>query len=401
VILFPRDDTELLERDAPPAQLRAALVPAVPMIVDAVIAAIRGEGRRTGHPESALERNLRVGLTHAVERWFATASPSADSDLHFALGRAHARSGRGLDELMGFYRVAGRTAWLRASEVGAAEGIEPEHLYRLAATGFCYVDQLSTQAAAGYAEEQSHRSGAKQSRRTELLRLLLRTPQPDREVLDAAAEASGTQLSPTLAFFAGPAELYDAFVRSSHEHFVLEPRGSNFVGAILDPDSPGRLTRLTAASERTGAQLALGPAVAVVHAKRSLEQANTLLSLMRRGLVEGSAVVRADDHDLALLLSAQPQLASDLVRRRLAPLEAIRGAKVRRNLSLTLRAWLRNPGQRKAIADSLAVHPQTVRYRMTRLRELFGDALDNADGRFELELALRLARYATPGEADE
>ena len=57
---------------------------------------------------------------------------------------------------------------------------------------------------------------------------------------------------------------------------------------------------------------------------------------------------------------------------------------------LTLRAWLRNPGQRKAIADSLAVHPQTVRYRMAQLRELFGDALDNADGRFELELALRL-----------
>lgn len=94
---------------------------------------------------------------------------------------------------MGFYRVAGRTAWLRASEVGAAQAIEPEHLYRLAATGFCYVDQLSTQAAAGYVEEQSHRSGAKQSRRTELLRLLLRTPQPDRKVLDAAAEAAGTR----------------------------------------------------------------------------------------------------------------------------------------------------------------------------------------------------------------
>jgi DNA-binding PucR family transcriptional regulator len=42
-----------------------------------------------------------------------------------------------------------------------------------------------------------------------------------------------------------------------------------------------------------------------------------------------------------------------------------------------------------------------VRYRMAQLRELFGDALDNPDGRFELELALRLKRYATPGEADE
>ena len=77
------------------------------------------------------------------------------------------------------------------------------------------------------------------------------------------------------------------------------------------------------------------------------------------------------------------------------------GAKTRRNLTLTLHAWLGNPGQRKAIADSLGVHPQTVRYRMAQLRELFGDSLDNADGRFELELALRLARYAAPGEDGE
>jgi DNA-binding PucR family transcriptional regulator len=37
------------------------------------------------------------------------------------------------------------------------------------------------------------------------------------------------------------------------------------------------------------------------------------------------------------------------------------------------------------------VHPQTVRYRVAQLRELFGDALDTPDGRFELELALRAA----------
>jgi hypothetical protein len=399
--LFPADKAAVLERDAPPAQLRAALVPAIPMIVDAVIAAIRGEERRAGRPESALERNLRLGLTHAVERWFAAASPSADTDLHFALGRAHARSGRSLDELMSFYRIAARTAWLRTSEVGAAEGIEPEYLYRLAGTGFGYVDELSTQAAAGYAEEQSHRSSATQSRRTELMRLLLRTPQSDRDVLDGAAEAAGAELSPTLAFFAGAAELYDTFVRSSHEPFVLEPRGGDFVGVLLDPDTPGRQARLLAASERTGAHLALGPAVAVAHAGRSLERATALLTLMRRGLVESRPLVRADDHDLDLLLSAQPRLAGDLIRRRLAPLEAIHGAKARRNLTLTLRAWLGNPGQRKAIADSLEVHPQTVRYRMAQLRDLFGDALDNPDGRFELELALRLKRYAPPGEADE
>jgi DNA-binding PucR family transcriptional regulator len=42
------------------------------------------------------------------------------------------------------------------------------------------------------------------------------------------------------------------------------------------------------------------------------------------------------------------------------------------------------------------VHPQTVRYRIAKLRELLGDALDEPDGRFELELALRVRAALEP-----
>jgi DNA-binding PucR family transcriptional regulator len=38
-----------------------------------------------------------------------------------------------------------------------------------------------------------------------------------------------------------------------------------------------------------------------------------------------------------------------------------------------------------------------VRYRLTRLRDLFGDRLDAPDGRFELELALRARRLLAGG----
>lgn len=40
----------------------------------------------------------------------------------------------------------------------------------------------------------------------------------------------------------------------------------------------------------------------------------------------------------------------------------------------------------------LNVHPQTVGYRVGRLPELFGGALDDADARFDLKLALRSRR---------
>ena len=44
------------------------------------------------------------------------------------------------------------------------------------------------------------------------------------------------------------------------------------------------------------------------------------------------------------------------------------------------------------MAAELDVHPQTVRYRVNRLRELLGTQLDDPDARFELEIALRALR---------
>jgi hypothetical protein len=45
-------------------------------------------------------------------------------------------------------------------------------------------------------------------------------------------------------------------------------------------------------------------------------------------------------------------------------------------------------GNRQAMAEELHVHPQTVRYRMAQLRELFGSALDDPSARATLLLAL-------------
>jgi DNA-binding PucR family transcriptional regulator len=45
-------------------------------------------------------------------------------------------------------------------------------------------------------------------------------------------------------------------------------------------------------------------------------------------------------------------------------------------------------GDRTAIADELFIHPQTVRYRMTQLRDYFGAELDSPRGRARMFLAL-------------
>ena len=100
-------------------------------------------------------------------------------------------------------------------------------------------------------------------------------------------------------------------------------------------------------------------------------------------------LVVADDHLAQLLLAADPDVAADLARSRLAPLgELADGPRAR--LTETLAAWLDRPGQVQAVAATLGVHPQTVRYRVRQLRELFGERLEDPDARFELALALRL-----------
>jgi DNA-binding PucR family transcriptional regulator len=92
-----------------------------------------------------------------------------------------------------------------------------------------------------------------------------------------------------------------------------------------------------------------------------------------------------------LLLRADPRLGRELAADRLAPLREL-PAGSRSRLTETLRIWLAEQGRLGRVAERLDVHPQTARYRLARLRELFGDALDDPDQRFWLELALRLAR---------
>jgi len=382
-----------IDADGPPEALRTALTPGIGAIVEDTVAEIDRAGGGPGVSRSALARNLRIGLTDAVDRWFEPGR-AGDPDLHFGLGRAHARSGRSLDELMGFYRLAGQMMWRRVAELGTAQGVRPVDLYRLAETGFACVDEISTQAAAGFAEEHSLRSGAAHSRRSEFVRLLLRDPRPSVQALQDAAAVAGVALSPTVALFVGPGERYEAFARSARDQTVLGPREGEFVGALFDPEGPGRRERLATAAQRTSTALALGPAVPLARARESLERARALLGLMLAGLAGDGGLVSADEHRLELLLSAEPRLAAEFSERRLAPLARVAGAATRANLALTLRAWLRAPGQRKTIATELGVHPQTVRYRMARLRELFGTDLDDPDGRFELELALRLQSFA-------
>jgi DNA-binding PucR family transcriptional regulator len=99
------------------------------------------------------------------------------------------------------------------------------------------------------------------------------------------------------------------------------------------------------------------------------------------------AAVDTESHLAALVLAADPEGLEDLRRRVLAPLADLRPLS-RERLILTLRSWLLHQGRRDDVAADLVVHPQTVRYRLTQIRELYGDALNQPQTVLELVTAL-------------
>jgi len=122
-------------------------------------------------------------------------------------------------------------------------------------------------------------------------------------------------------------------------------------------------------------------------AQESLRQARLLQVLMAPDTAQDGAVVVADDHLPALVLASTPELTAALRRRMLAPLDTLPPERAD-VVEQTLRSWLLHDGSRSAVADDLVIHPQTVAYRMERVRKLFGANLDDPQRRWALRLAI-------------
>ena len=145
----------------------------------------------------------------------------------------------------------------------------------------------------------------------------------------------------------------------------------------------------------------LGPVVELARASRSVARAQAAWPLHVAGLLgtAPTSLIRADEHLLALLLAAEPELAAELCEHALAPLHALPAGAGARG-EQTLRAWLDAHGDVSVAAATLHVHPQTVRYRLAALREVFGDALDDPGARLEVAIALRMTHPAPPDATD-
>jgi hypothetical protein len=334
--------------------------------------------------QMALAGFLRLAARGRVVDQAQPLSPALEGA--YALGRGEARSGRSADALLSAYRVGARVAWRELAETAVEAGVPADMLADFAELVFAYIDELSAASVAGHADELETSGRVRQGYLDRLASGILRGDPAD--ALVAAAERADWTPPKTLTVVVLPSAqvrpvqgLLDLRTLSAAEEPEGLPEG---FGVLLVPDVGGRArTRLMRTLSRRSA--VAGPARQWLAAGTSYQRALRALAL-RADLGE-DATYDTEEHLADLVLAADREAVEDLRAQVLAPLADLRPA-TQQKLAETLRAWLLHQGRRDDIAAALFVHPQTVRYRMGQLRELYGERLEDPDTVRDLTIAL-------------
>ncbi len=376
-----------------PREAVEAIRPVAGRLVEEIITAVRAENPVyadvLGGPEGV---GIRLGIEQAIESFLEAVERgerprAATSETWRRLGEAEFQAGRNLDALRAAWRTGTRAAWRGAAELGNEAGVPTPMVIALAEAIFVYTDELGTEVVEGYLRIQSDEAGERERRRRRLASLLVDADGHDPEAIEQAAELARWSVPHSLAVLAVAGESAGAISRRLDTDVLP---GADQEGAFLllpDPDGPGRAAALERAVTTSAA--ALGPTLPPRDAHRSLRWARHALALSDRGAIATNGLIRAREHLPAMILLADPELAGAFVSDRLQPLLELPEPE-RQRLLETLSAWLDHQRHTPGIASQLHVHPQTVRYRLAKLRELLGDALETPQGRFELQMALRL-----------
>jgi hypothetical protein len=368
-------------------------------LVDNIIAAIRAEN--PVYAEVLTDPSgfgIRLGIEQAIKSFLDAIErgepPAGETDeVWRRLGEAEFQAGRSLEALRQAFRTGTRAAWRAAAEVAAEVGVPTSAVIGLAEGIFVYSDALAADVVEGYLRIQSDEAGERERRRRRLGALLLDPESHDNEAIERAAELAQWPLPRSVAVLALAGDVFAPVARALDVDALA---GADAGGAWLivpDPDGPGRRGALDRAVD--GYVAALGLAVPARDARRSLRWARQALGLRERGVLGEAGLVRAEQHLPAMIVLGDEALVAALLRRALGVLDGL-GAVERERLVDTLAAWLAHQRHTPGVAAELHVHPQTVRYRIAKLRELLGDVLDTPEGRFELELALRARRALGP-----
>ena len=367
--------------------MRAELPDVAEHVVAAVIDEVPSYTDAFSGPMGATIRNavqLALGgfLTLASgRRGSDPRSPAAPAvEGAYQLGRGEARSGRSTEALLAAYRIGARVSWRQLSTTAVQSGMPPDTLAAFAELVFAYIDELSAASVAGHTDELDT-TGRVRQRLLERIAHHLLSGSPETTVVNATERADWSPPTTLTALIVPEAQVRPVLSELSPRTLQAADLPDLDEGALLlVPDAHGRRRPgLLRAITSRGA--VAGPPRPWLEVRASYDRALRARSLGLTG--------DTDSHLSELVLRADAGALADLRTEALAPLAALRPASADK-LAETLRAWLLHHGRRDEIAKALFVHPQTVRYRMGQLRELYGERLEDPDEVLMLTIALAM-----------
>jgi hypothetical protein len=319
-------------------------------------------------PEGLLQGNIVEIIDHNLEVFRSSTLAGrepADVELEPFRASARVRAGEGmpLEDLLHAYRLGGRLAW--QAMVQAALPEDREGLLIGAEILMRYVDLVSATVAQAYLDARQLAVSEDERRlRGLLLALCEEEGQPTADIVSLAAllgVPAASHYRPFALTVAGEGAIrHGQLAADLRARGILALTEGDRVGGLLAEEQelhapPGTLSVVEPLAPR-GA-LAGG-----------LERVRLVIDLGRKLGHVGH--LTADDVALELLLASSPETADALESRVFDPL---RGAAGRRAaLEETLRTFLSIGTDRRAAAEELHVHPNTLDYRLRRIEELTG-----------------------------
>jgi hypothetical protein len=344
-----------------------------------------------------VEKTVRAGYLATLRLWATGEVPGAEQLRRFrANGATRAAEGRPLPVVLRAYRVSGLAVFDYI--VGRCKPpLDADEERNLARLTMIFIDQLSNEVTIGYVETSGQLANQQGRARRELLEDLLTGRLSAVSELPERAATLGLELPrrPSL-LVAAPAPGDGATLVDRVQPVVRE----------IARDRPGPPLHLLT----RGLLVVIDDAFDVQAVRRGLQHAGLVGVVLDVADLAGVASAYQDARDVHEFLRDGRMPPTPLVDAAEAPLLALL-ARARRTeaaghaarailgdlllpqhaaLLDTLDAYLR-AGNAVSAAHLLGVHPQTMRYRLKRLRQITGrDPVQGRD-RFLLELALRLS----------
>lgn len=319
--------------------------------------------------------------------------PLSDAELTPFCESARQRAAEGLplEDLLHAYRLGGRLGW--EALVAVANPDEQAALTPGVTRLMEYIDRVSDAVTETYQEERQHLVSDEERRVQELFEGVQHTAPLDPRTIELADQIGfpleDRYLPFAVALVDAPAHSHAQLAAALRQRGVVAVTNGDRVSGLLPEGAD------PAVLEEARSLRAVGPPTPRAELTPMLVDLRLLIDVARRGGREGD--LRLEEFLPELLLARSPHLGAMLDGRVYGPLESA-AEKGGADLLATLEAFLGAALDRRAAADALHVHPNTLDYRLRRIEELTGLLFADPDAVMLMALAIRRRRLERPAE---